>query len=512
MPGPLPKNNLPPESQPWAREIEARVAGNAQNVSLVQSAVQMNNQGVVSALAQTSQVASELGFGVEGALESANGKNTLYFDAVEPTPPTSGFKEGDTWFDTANDNAIHEWDGAAWTLVELGETAIADLAITNAKIANLDGGKIVANTITGNKLTATSIDGKTITGATFRTGPDVGPAIGGQGVVLDTAGLRQYNASGQLTGELETATGRSTFTGGLRTGLTGNRVEIKSASGGGRVEFYNDSGVSLAAMRSSPEGAEIYGSNAANTRRSSVGAGSGAASMTHNDTSDPTYGYTRISTNGIESVMSAGALGSPAASSVSTQQNRVEINGRGRITLVSGDPVSTVKSTLELNGDTTTISDGFRVKYQGPLSNPLYTIRSGGSFVDLFADAGSVITGTATHQAVTPASLLAGVQSATLSLGTGWSVFSASITRRPGVVQMTAQYSHAGAPDGSTIGTLPVGFRPLAAAVHPAVIIGSLGSWRPAAVAIATNGNITLLGSGVAGPFISASVSLSWAV
>ena len=70
------------------------------------------------------------------ALRSANGKNTVYYSNSEPEEPEEGFSVGDTWFDTANDCQINEWDGEEWVPFQLGEDAIADLAITNAKIAN----------------------------------------------------------------------------------------------------------------------------------------------------------------------------------------------------------------------------------------------------------------------------------------------------------------------------------------------------------------------------------------
>jgi hypothetical protein len=39
-----------------------------------------------------------------------------------------------------------------WKQEQFEENAISDLAITNAKIANLNGDKITANTIAGNKI------------------------------------------------------------------------------------------------------------------------------------------------------------------------------------------------------------------------------------------------------------------------------------------------------------------------------------------------------------------------
>lgn len=104
------------------------------------------------------------------ALQSANGKNTLYYSA---TAPTGGeYKVGDTWFDTSNDYQIHTWDGSAWVGFRLGEDAIADLSITNAKIANgtiqsakisgIDAGKITTGYLNAARIQAGSLSiGKT---------------------------------------------------------------------------------------------------------------------------------------------------------------------------------------------------------------------------------------------------------------------------------------------------------------------------------------------------------------
>lgn len=71
-----------------------------------------------------------------------------------------------------------------------------------------------------------AIDGKTITGAIFRTGPNVGPTAGGQGVILDSNGLRAFATSGVRTVNINSATGAAEFIGGFKTATTGRRVEI----------------------------------------------------------------------------------------------------------------------------------------------------------------------------------------------------------------------------------------------------------------------------------------------
>lgn len=75
------------------------------------------------------------------ALTTANGKNTVYYQGTQPTGGT--YVAGDTWFDTAHGNLIYEFNGTNWeTSHTFGTEAIQDLAITNAKVAALDAGKI----------------------------------------------------------------------------------------------------------------------------------------------------------------------------------------------------------------------------------------------------------------------------------------------------------------------------------------------------------------------------------
>lgn len=83
----------------------------------------------------------------ENALTTANGKNKVYYQGIQPTGGT--YVAGDTWFDTAHGNLIYEYNGTNWTTSHtFGTEAIADLAITNAKIANLDAGKIQTGELT----------------------------------------------------------------------------------------------------------------------------------------------------------------------------------------------------------------------------------------------------------------------------------------------------------------------------------------------------------------------------
>jgi hypothetical protein len=96
------------------------------------------------------------------AMRSANGKNKVFHQASAPTTAV-GLTAGDIWFDTSNDNRINTWTGSAWSAFQLGEDAIENLSITNAKIkdATIEYGKIASldmGTASTGKLKAQYID------------------------------------------------------------------------------------------------------------------------------------------------------------------------------------------------------------------------------------------------------------------------------------------------------------------------------------------------------------------
>ncbi|MDO5433372.1 hypothetical protein [Eubacterium sp.] len=69
------------------------------------------------------------------AQTSADGKNTVFYQTAQP--PTTGRKTGDTWYNTAKDNAISKWDGSKWTEVTFGADAIADNIISAEKLTTV---------------------------------------------------------------------------------------------------------------------------------------------------------------------------------------------------------------------------------------------------------------------------------------------------------------------------------------------------------------------------------------
>ena len=66
------------------------------------------------------------------AQTTADGKNKIYYQNTQPG--LTGNKKGDTWFDTANSYRAYVWNGTAWSLSPFGSAAIADDAVTLAKV------------------------------------------------------------------------------------------------------------------------------------------------------------------------------------------------------------------------------------------------------------------------------------------------------------------------------------------------------------------------------------------
>ena len=122
------------------------------------------------------------------AQETANGKNTVYYQAEAPSGGT--YKTNDIWFDTNNGNKMYMWNGSTWVAEQFGNAAISDLSITNAKIANgtIESAKI-ANLDAG-KITAGTMSAARIKGGEF--------SLGGENDVDGV--MKVYNADGELVG------------------------------------------------------------------------------------------------------------------------------------------------------------------------------------------------------------------------------------------------------------------------------------------------------------------------
>ena len=139
------------------------------------------------------------------AQTTANSKNKVYRQTSEPTGGT--YAEGDLWFDTDDNNKIYRRTSSAWTAVQLGGEALANInanKITAGSIdasvitvSNLDAGNITAGTIAASRITSTSISAANITAAQITSG-----AISSARITSDSISAADINADRITAGRM----------------------------------------------------------------------------------------------------------------------------------------------------------------------------------------------------------------------------------------------------------------------------------------------------------------------
>jgi hypothetical protein len=108
------------------------------------------------------------------AQASADGKNTIYYSATQPTGAT--FATDDTWFDTDDGYKIYTWNGTSWSGFELGNNAIASISATKITAGSLAANVIVTSAIDAGQISAGTINAAismtaaTIIGGTIQQG------------------------------------------------------------------------------------------------------------------------------------------------------------------------------------------------------------------------------------------------------------------------------------------------------------------------------------------------------
>lgn len=179
------------------------------------------------------------------AQTTADGKNKIFSSAIEPSH--TGIVPGDLWFQldsNQNVTGIQVWNGSTFTDMVLlankllvassvGTTQIADNAIVTGKIAAnaVTAIQIAAQSITGDKLDVGSVAAAIVTSGKFQT------ATSGARVVMDSNGIRAYDAAGNTTFQIEAATGKAILVGGMQTALSGKRISISQSGDVGKVSL-----------------------------------------------------------------------------------------------------------------------------------------------------------------------------------------------------------------------------------------------------------------------------------
>lgn len=107
--------------------------------------------GAVSA----TELASSVNDAISTAQSTADGKNTIYYQAAAPTGGT--YKANDIWYDTDDGYKMYVRVGAAWTASALGNSAIATLDAGKITTGTLSADRIGTNSITAAKMVAGTI-------------------------------------------------------------------------------------------------------------------------------------------------------------------------------------------------------------------------------------------------------------------------------------------------------------------------------------------------------------------
>jgi hypothetical protein len=112
------------------------------------------------------------------AQATADGKNTIYYQASTPTGGT--YAEDDIWFDTDDDNKLYRYNGTAWIGFQLGDNAIEELSADkltagtidarDITVSNIDAGEITVGELNAVDIGAVDITGATITGGSLDIG------------------------------------------------------------------------------------------------------------------------------------------------------------------------------------------------------------------------------------------------------------------------------------------------------------------------------------------------------
>lgn len=113
----------------------------------------------------------------------------VYYQVDEPTVPSGGFKDGDTWYKLNADRYAEElyvWKNGEWTLTQFnGGNIIRENSITANEIAS--------NTITANKINLTNVFAQDITASGTITGANlIGGSISGSTLDVESGTLAQF--------------------------------------------------------------------------------------------------------------------------------------------------------------------------------------------------------------------------------------------------------------------------------------------------------------------------------
>ena len=160
----------------------------------------------------------------------AGGRVTISDDEPE-VADAEGKPDSALWQQVVDDVLVGAWrlDAAVpeWRPIEV--------APGTPYMPKIDLGTATVGLLTGARLAADAIDGKTITGATFRTGASVGAPTSGQGVILDSNGLRAHRGDGSKPFEVKASDGSVYMEGEFVASSDGGKVRLTGVQYPGSV-------------------------------------------------------------------------------------------------------------------------------------------------------------------------------------------------------------------------------------------------------------------------------------
>jgi hypothetical protein len=208
--------------------------------------VSMRDLGIAAAQAGADAASTA----AAAAQTTADGKNKVYRQTAEPTGGT--YAEGDLWFDTDDNNKIYRRTSSAWTAVQLGGEALANInanKITAGTIdasvitvSNLNAGNLTAGTIAAARITSTSISAADINADRLTAGTIASARITSTSISAADINADRITA-GTLTGRAIN-NGSGTFSVDTAGNLTATSASITGTinSSGGTIAGWNISG------------------------------------------------------------------------------------------------------------------------------------------------------------------------------------------------------------------------------------------------------------------------------
>jgi len=171
------------------------------------------------------------------AMVSANGKNRVYHQSSAPAGGT--YINGDTWFDTDDGYRMYRYQtGTGWVQEQFGTDAIADTAITSAKIENaaITNAKIADGTIQNAKIS--TLDAGKITSGYLDAA-----RIQANSLSIGKVNGLQASLDAKVTNgaNISVLTNDGTYTTGKMASVTTHTRQTSFATAAGYVGISNDS-------------------------------------------------------------------------------------------------------------------------------------------------------------------------------------------------------------------------------------------------------------------------------